>query len=615
MAMQIEDYALIGDCHTGAMVGRDGSIDWLCLPRFDSPSTFGALLGDEEHGRWLLAPEHGVRSTSRRYIKNTFVLVTRWVTDTGEVEVTDLMPVGDRRADLVRRVVGISGSVDMMQEVRIRFGYAAALPWVRQIPQERDCAIIAVAGPDSVIIRGPKLTASDRRHVSHFTVHEGDTVNISMTWYPSHRRAPVAPDVSAGIQRTVDWWQNWISSYVPSPYYDHAVRRSLLVLRALTHEDTGGIAAAATTSLPEHFGGTRNWDYRYVWLRDASLTLNVLLNHGFTDAAKGWRRWLLRAIAGDPADVQIMYGLAGERMLTEFEVTTLPGYRGAAPVRVGNAAYQQYQGDVFGEVMVALAAARELGIEENQFSWPLQRTLMSFVETNWQRPDNGIWEIRGPQHQFTHSRVMLWAAFDCAISAITDFGLDGPLDRWVELRDRIRDEIEEHGFDKDRGTYVQYYGSHDVDASLLQLAQVGYLEPTDPRMLGTVAALEQDLLHDGLLLRYRSESGVDGLPAGEHPFLACSFWLAEQYARSGRLDDAHELMDRLVGFSNDVGLLSEEYDPAGKRQVGNTPQAFSHLALVRAADALSHAHDPHTDSARRRRGPLPPARTIRADTH
>jgi GH15 family glucan-1,4-alpha-glucosidase len=614
MALQIEDYALIGDCHTGAMVGRDGSIDWLCLPRFDSASMFGALLGDADHGRWLLAPEHGVVSTSRRYVENTFVLVTRWVTDTGEVEVTDLMPFGDRRADLVRRVVGISGSVDMTQELRIRFGYAAALPWIRQLHEPGKAAIVAVAGPDSVIIRGPKLTADGHRHVSHFTVHAGETVDVTMTWYPSHRPPPVAPDVSAGITRTIDWWQGWISSYVTSPYYDDEVRRSLLVLRALTHEDTGGIAAAATTSLPEQFGGMRNWDYRYVWLRDASLTLNVLLNHRFAEAAKGWRGWLLRAIAGDPADVQIMYGLAGERMLMELELTTLPGYRGASPVRVGNAAYKQYQGDVFGEVMVALQAARELGVEETEFSWPLQRSLMSFVEKNWQRADNGIWEIRGPQRHFTHSRAMLWAAFDCAISAVTDYGLDGPLDRWVQLRDRIHDEIEEHGFDKDRGTYTQYYGSHSVDASLLQLTQIGYIKPTDPRMLGTVAAIEQDLLHDGLLLRYRSETGVDGLPAGEHPFLACSFWLAEQYARSGRLDDAHELMDRLVGFSNDVGLLSEEYDVAGKHQVGNTPQAFSHLALVRAADALSYAHDPNADSSRRLRGPLPPAQTVPAGT-
>ena len=612
MALRIEDYALIGDCHTGALVGRDGSIDWLCLPRFDSPSTFGALLGNEDHGRWLLAPTGTVLHTSRRYIENTFVLVTRWVTETGEVEVTDLMPYGDRRADLVRRVVGIRGSVELEQDLRIRFGYAAALPWVRQMPQDGVPAVIAVAGPDSVIVRGPQLRAADHAHIARFTVTEGDTVDTTLTWYPSHRQPPAALNVSEQLEKTVAWWQQWISSYVPSAAYDEAVRRSLLVLRALTHEDTGGIAAAATTSLPEVSGGVRNWDYRYVWLRDASLTLNVLLNHRFADAAKRWRGWLLRAIAGDPADVQIVYGLAGERTLMELELTPLPGYRGASPVRIGNAAYKQYQGDVFGEVMIALQRARELGIEETQFSWPLQRTLMSFVEKNWQRADNGIWEIRGPQRHFTHSRAMLWAAFDCAISAVRDFGLDGPLEHWTRLRDEIHDEIEENGFDRERGTYTQYYGGHGVDASLLQLAQIGYLAPTDPRMLGTVEAIERDLVHDGLVLRYRSETGVDGLPPGEHPFLACSFWLAEQYARSGRLDDARTLMDTLVGFSNDVGLLSEEYDVAGGHQMGNTPQAFSHLALVRAADAICYAMAPDTDSSRRTRGPLPPADAIPA---
>jgi GH15 family glucan-1,4-alpha-glucosidase len=367
------------------------------------------------------------------------------------------------------------------------------------------------------------------------------------------------------------------------------VHRSLLVLRALTHEDTGGIVAAATTSLPESFGGSRNWDYRYVWLRDASLTLNVLLGHGFREEAKSWRGWLLRAVAGDPGDVQIMYGLAGERRLTEWEVDSLPGYDGASPVRAGNDAWRQYQGDVFGEVMIALQSARELGLAEDEFSWPLQRALMTYVEENWRRPDNGIWEIRGPQRDFVSSRAMIWAAFDCAIRAVTDFGLDGPVERWIRLRDEVRAEIESRGFDTSRNTYTQHYGSTGVDASLLLLSQIGYVAADDPRMLGTVAAIEEELLHDGLLMRYRTESGVDGLPAGEHPFLACSFWLVEQYARSGRVADARTLMDRLVSFSNDLGLLSEEYDVAGSRQVGNTPQALSHLALVRAADAIAAA--------------------------
>jgi GH15 family glucan-1,4-alpha-glucosidase len=587
--MLIEDYALIGDCHTGALVGRDGSIDWLCLPRFDSATTFGALLGDEDHGRWLLAPRDAVIETSRSYREDTFILVTRWVTATGEVEVIDLMPHGDRRADVVRRVRGISGSVSMIQDVRIRFDYSAALPWVRQVQERNGPALLAVAGPDAVIIRGPQLRPDDHSHASEFTVEAGQTVDLTLTWFPAHRQPPAPMSVSRRIAETEKWWRDWAASSNASPVYHNEVHRSLLVLRALTHEDTGGIVAAATTSLPEEFGGNRNWDYRYVWLRDASLTLNVLMSHGYANEANDWRGWLLRAVAGDPADVQIMYGLSGERRLTEWEVKTLPGYHGASPVRVGNDAWRQYQGDIFGEVMLALRVARRLGVEENEFSWPLQRALMSYVEENWRRPDNGIWEIRGPLRHFTHSRVMIWAAFDCAVDAVTEFGLDGPVERWTKLRDEVRDEIEERGFDPVRNTYTQYYGSVGVDASLLQLSQVGYLAADDPRMLGTVAAIEEELLRDGLVMRYQTETGVDGLPAGEHPFLACSFWLVEQYARSGRTNDATKLMDRLVGFANDVGLLSEEYDVGAGRQAGNTPQALSHLALVRAADAIAGA--------------------------
>ena len=592
MALRVEDYALIGDCHTGALVGNDGSIDWLCLPRFDSASTFGALLGTEDHGRWLVAPVASIDgspgvSTSRSYIDDTFTLVTRWVTPTGEVDVVDLMPHGDRRADVIRRVTGVSGSVDMRQELRIRFDYGAAMPWMRQMPEHGGNAVVAVAGPDAIVVRGPELHAADHAHVSDFTVAAGETVDIVLTWYPAHRAAPPALNVSGRIRDTEKWWKTWASATTVAPQYAQAVRRSLLVLRALSHEDTGGIVAAATTSLPEQFGGTRNWDYRYVWLRDASLTLHVLLDHGFDGEADPWRNWLLRAIAGDPADVQIMYGLSGERRLIEYEVASLPGYDGAAPVRIGNGAFTQYQGDVFGEVMLALERARETHGEEKDFSWPVQRAIMSYVEENWQRPDNGIWEIRGPLRHFTHSRVMLWAAFDCAARAVREFGLDGPVERWERMRDEVRAEIESKGFDVERNTYTQYYGGSTVDASLLQMVQAGYIAADDPRMLGTVAAIEADLLENGLLLRYRSESGVDGLPAGENPFLACSFWLVEQYALSGRLSDATELMDRLVGYCNDVGLLSEEYDVRGSRQAGNTPQAFSHLSLVRAADAIA----------------------------
>jgi GH15 family glucan-1,4-alpha-glucosidase len=593
MSLAIEDYALISDCHTAALVGSDGSIDWLCLPRYDSPSTFGALLGTEEHGRWLLAPSSADATSTRVYDGNTFILVTTWTTPTGVVEVTDLMPHGDRRADVLRRVRGVSGHVEMVEQLVIRFGYATAVPWVRQASENGHPMLVAIAGPDALVRRGPRLTAVDTRHQGVFAVREGSHVDISLTWFPAHREPPVQLDFDERLAETKDWWSEWSKSLTHDGPYGPEVIRSLLVLRALSHEDTGGIVAAATTSLPESAGGVRNWDYRYVWLRDASLTLQVLLSHGFDEEAVNWRDWLLRAIAGDPADIQIMYGLAGERDLPEREITSLPGYQGASPVRIGNGAALQYQADVIGEVMMALHEARLAGAEETEFSWPLQRALMSFVEDNWTRPDNGIWEIRGELQHFTHSRVMIWVALDRAVRGVREFGLDGPADTWEKLREEVRAEIEENGWNAERGTYTQYYGSSEVDASLLLLPQTGFCTPTDARMLGTVAAIESDLMNDGLVMRYRTESDVDGLPAGEHPFLACSFWLAEQWAGSGRLADAVTLMDRLVTFTNDVGLLSEEYDPAAGRQMGNTPQALSHLALVRAADAIAR-HSPPT---------------------
>jgi len=588
MPLAIEDYALISDCHTGALVGRDGSIDWLCFPDYDSASTFGALLGDEDHGRWLVAPDAEGATSTRRYRTNTFVLVTTWSTPSGEVEVTDLMPIGGRRADVVRRVRGVSGRVTMRQELRFRFGYATALPWVRQVRHEGDGghALVAAAGPDAVVVRGPRLTAADHAHRNTFDVSAGETVDLTLTWFPSHRPPPEHRDVDDDLARTVSWWRDWARNCQPPARYSAEVTRSLLVLRALTHADTGGIAAAVTTSLPEQAGGGRNWDYRYVWLRDASLTLEALMTFGFTTEAQQWRRWLLRAIAGDPADIQIMYGLAGQRYLPERELDSLPGYEGASPVRVGNEAFLQYQGDVFGEVMIALHRARTLGVVEDEFSWPLQRALMSHVERNWQRADQGIWEIRGPERHFVHSRAMLWAAFEYACRGITEHGLPGPLKRWQSHRDRIREEIETRGFDRERNTFVQYYGSTEVDASLLQLPQIGFIDADDPRMLGTTAAIERDLMRDGLLMRYRAEAGVDGLEGDENPFLACSFWLVEQYARTGRRDEAIALMDRLTGFASDVGLLSEEYDVHRGRQMGNYPQAFSHLALVQAAAVI-----------------------------
>lgn len=605
MALGIEDYAMIGDCHTAALIGRDGSLDWLCLPRLDSPSTFGALLGNEEHGRWLLAPRDERATATRCYAGNTFTLVTRWVTPEGEVEVTELMPHGDRRADVVRRVRGVRGTVTMHEELRLRFGYADAMPWVRQMPGKKDHALVATAGPDAVVVRGPKLIPADHAHVADFTVRAGETVDLTLIWYPSHRAVPRRYNVDRAIRRSERWWSTWASAcqVYDGPYRDQ-VSRSLLILRALTHEDTGGIAAAATTSLPEQWGGERNWDYRFVWLRDASATLEVLLDHGFRVEARNWRNWLLRAIAGDPADIQIMYGLAGERELPELTVESLPGYQGATPVRKGNGAYRQYQGDIFGETMLALQKAREVGMEETEFSWPLQRALLTFVEENWQRKDHGMWEMRGPTQHFTHSRAMLWAALDCGIRAVQEHGLKGPIERWIALRDRIRDDIEKHGFNRELNSYTQHYGTKHVDATLLQLAQIGYLAYDDPRMLGTVAAIESELLRDGLLLRYRTELSGDSLPPGEHPFLACSFWLVEQYAFTGRLNDATALMNRLVGFCNDVGMLSEEYDTQQDRHVGNTPQALSHLGLVRAANAIALAQNPearHTNHAVRGR--------------
>jgi GH15 family glucan-1,4-alpha-glucosidase len=591
MALRIEDYAFIGDCHTGALVGRDGSIDWLCLPRFDSPSTFGALLGGPEHGRWLLAPAGEVTSTRRRYVGDTFVLETIWETPEGVVEVSDLMPVGDRRADVLRRVRGVRGTVRMRQELVIRFGYGRTIPWVRRVTDgDGDQGLLAVAGPDAVLLRGgPLPQPSDHRHVGELEVSAGDAHDYVLTWYPSHRDVPPRLDPEERTADTIRWWQRWADRCTRGGPYDRHVTRSLLVLRALTHEDTGGIVAAATTSLPEEFGGTRNWDYRFSWLRDAALTIEALLAHGYHDECDEWRTWLLRAIAGAPSQLQIMYGLAGERDIEEREVPHLPGYEDSRPVRIGNGAVAQYQADVLGEVMVALDNSRRAGIEETEFSWPLQRELLHFVCDNWDRPDHGIWEIRGPQRRFTHSQVMVWAALDRGVRAVRTFGLDGDADRWEELRDRVCADVMEQGFDHERGTFTQYFGGTGVDASLLQLPQVGFCAPDDERMLGTVAAIEADLLRDGLVLRYRTEEGVDGLPPGEHPFLACSFWLVEQYARSGRLDDAHALMERLLSLTNDVGLLSEEFDTKQDRQAGNVPQALSHLALVRACDALDAA--------------------------
>jgi GH15 family glucan-1,4-alpha-glucosidase len=585
----IEDYAMIGDRHTAALVGTNGSIDWLCLPRFDSPACFAALLGDEENGHWQLCPV-GDYETTRAYVENSAALQTTFTTDTGVVTLLDVMPTGDDRIDLIRRVTGVKGTLRMQHEWVVRFDYGTVRPWVRHRLEDTDeAAITAVAGPDKLVLRGPRLpVASGHRHVDDFEIREGDIMTFSMTWLPSHRRTPGPhrAHVDETIHEEVTWVARLDLNGVP---HEDVVRRSLLTLHLMTHADTGGIVAAPTTSLPEDFGGERNWDYRYCWLRDAALTVSSLIAAGATDEARFWRDWLLRAVAGDPADVQIMYGVDGGRRLTELTLDDLPGYAGSRPVRIGNGAVDQRQTDVTGEVMLALEAARDSDLGHSDDAWNVQRVLIDHLAETWEQPDNGLWEIRGPRQHFTHSRVMVWAAFDRAVGAVERHGLEGDVDRWRGLRERVREEVLDQGFDAERNTFTQHYDTTHVDASLLMLPLVGFIAADDPRMLGTIAAIEQDLLRDGLLLRYRTESGVDGLSGDEHPFLACSFWLVSAYARAGRLDDAHALFDRLVGLTNDVGLLSEEYDPVEGRMAGNFPQAFSHLSLVQAAFALREA--------------------------
>ncbi|MGI8433679.1 MAG: glycoside hydrolase family 15 protein [Nocardioidaceae bacterium] len=590
MALPIEDYAVLGDTGTCALVGRDGSVDWMCLPRFDSPACFAALLGGPENGRWLLGPIEGA-TTTRRYAGDSFVLETTHRTESGTVKVTDVMPIGDGRADLVRRVEGIDGVVRMRHEWVVRFGYGKVRPWVTRgsDPNAVPC-ISAIAGPDMLVLRGARLPkAVDGTHVDEFEIRPGECMEFSTTWIKSHHKIPQVVDCVDRVKQTVDLSEQWARRCTYQGPYADAVVRSLLVLRLLTHGGTGGIVAAATTSLPESFGGERNWDYRFCWLRDASLTLSSLLAAGYHHEARLWRGWLRRAIAGDPADIQIMYAVDGARDLPERELSHLSGYAGSTPVRIGNGAVDQRQSDVLGVMMSALELERLVHPDEMDSSWPLQRLLINQLVDTWQEPDNGIWEIRGPRRDFTHSRLMMWLAFDRAVKAVERHGLKGSVERWRTARDDIRSEVLSRGFNAERNSFVQHYDTDELDASLLIFAFSGFLSGDDPRVLGTIEAVERDLLRDGLVLRYRTQTGVDGLSGDEHPFLACSFWLVTAYAATNQLDKAHELMRRLVGLCNDVGLLSEEYDPIEKRMVGNFPQAFSHLALVEAAIALARA--------------------------
>ncbi|MGW0709770.1 glycoside hydrolase family 15 protein [Streptomyces sp. NPDC002643] len=591
MHPRIEDHALIGDHQTAALVSHDGSIDWLCLPRFDSAACFAALLGDEENGHWRIAPRDAGACTRRSYRHDALVLDTEWETDEGAIRLTDLMPQRDRAPDVVRIVEGLAGRVTVRSTLRLRFDYGSVVPWMRRADGHR----VAVAGPDSVWLRSEpqvRTWGKDRATYSEFTIEKGEKVAFVLTWHPSHEPRPALVDPHEALRSSLGDWRAWAGRCRYDGPYRDAVVRSLITLKALTYAPTGGIVAAPTTSLPEEIGGVRNWDYRHCWLRDSTLTLGALLSCGYQEEAEAWRNWLLRAAAGDPADLRIMYGLAGERRLPEYELPWLSGYEGSLPVRVGNAAVRQLQLDVYGEVIDSLFLSRRSGLPHKPHMWQLQRALMEYLCTSWRRPDEGLWEVRGPRRHFTHSKVMSWVAADRAVRTLEDNpGLTGDLDGWRALRDEIHHEVCARGYDADRGTFTQSYGSRELDASLLLIPRVGFLPPDDPRVVGTVDAIREELGHEGFVRRYSSDrliaSGtVDGLPGDEGTFLVCSFWLADALRLTGRTEEACALFERLVGLANDVGLLAEEYDPVAGRQLGNFPQAFSHVGLVGTALAL-----------------------------
>jgi GH15 family glucan-1,4-alpha-glucosidase len=591
MSVPLEDYALIGDCETAALVSRHGSIDWLCWPRFDSGACFAALLGSEAHGRWQLSAADNDARITRAYRGDTLVLETQIHASGGEVTVVDFMPPRGSNSDIVRLVRGRTGRVAMHMQLVLRFDYGRAVPWVSRLP---DGTWRAIAGPDMVTLHTPvALRGEEMTTVAEFEVAAGQTVPFVLTHGLSHLAPPEAIDPEASLANTETFWTDWVKAKrLPDGEWSDAVTRSLITLKALTYAPTGGIVAAPTTSLPEQIGGGRNWDYRFCWLRDATLTLLALMNSGFQSEARAWRDWLLRAAAGAPAQMQIMYGLAGERRLTEIEIEWLAGYEQSRPVRIGNAAHGQLQLDVYGEVMDALHQARERGLTVREVDWAFQRALLAHLQNIWQEPDEGMWEVRGAARHFTYSKVMAWVAFERGVRAVRELGLEGPVDRWQATCDQIHAEVCARGFDREKNSFVQSYESRELDASLLLLPMVGFLPAQDTRVQGTIAAVERELLIDGFLRRYDTRSGADGLPVGEGAFLACTFWLVDAYVISGRIDDARRLFERLLTLRNDVGLLSEEYDTGARRLVGNFPQAFSHIALVNSAHNLIGALKP-----------------------
>lgn len=583
MAMLIEDYALLGDCETAALVGRDGSVDWLCLPRFDSGACFAALLGERENGRFLLAPEGEARAR-RRYRPDTLILETDYETPDGAATVIDFMPPRVNEPDLVRIVEGKRGQVRMRMDLVIRFDYGSIVPWRRPL----DGGIRAIAGPDSLLLRTPvPVREQEHETAAEFTVSAGERIPFLLTWYPSQDPPPDTLEAGEALDRTERWWREWAARCEPTGEWHEAVVRALITLKALTYARTGGIVAAATTSLPEQLGGVRNWDYRYCWIRDSTFTLYALLESNYHEEARAFREWLLRAVAGDPDKLQIMYGLSGERRLTELELPWLAGYEGARPVRIGNAASRQHQLDVYGEILDTMFQSQRAGLSLHPQALELERELLDYLESSWQRPDEGIWETRGPAQDFTHSKVMAWVAFDRAIKSAERFGFEGPVDRWRAARAAIHREVCEKGYDRQKGAFVQAYGSKYLDASLLMIPLVGFLPADDPRMVSTVRAIQKDLMHGDLVKRYNGMTGGDALPPGEGAFLACSFWLADNLAMQGRRDEARAYFSRLLALRNDVGLLSEEYDVSCGRMVGNFPQAFSMVGLVNTARNLS----------------------------